>query len=363
MRFLFKLFIPLIVLTLVTLSLLILEERKAFDIRTLVQIDPIPEIERLLDEEKYAEASEYLSFFMEYPYVKENPKSRQLFEEIESKRSSSSYQTNKFLEGIITGKSDEEIGRASAIASDFLVIGDIRDLAIQGQHYFDNEEVDNVIVALSSLGLLATASTVYSLGTTTPIKGSISILKYGKRTNKLPSWLNKQLIEEAKIAKETKSLTEIQKLFDPIYKLYEKVGLTQTLHLLQKSTNFNSLKNILSFTEKFGKKSKILLQNTNQKALSYTQKMSKVEPKSILYASTYGEKGLKALSKLGEKKFFSRVGFKTNLLKTTYKGNLNDLFNYLLKNIPNTLLYGIVFLSLGYFMRRFYMVSKALFSP
>ncbi len=56
------------------------------------------------------------------------------------------------------------------------MIGDIRDLAIQGNNYINDKEVDKVILALSTIGLIATASTIYSLGATAPAKYAISVL-------------------------------------------------------------------------------------------------------------------------------------------------------------------------------------------
>jgi hypothetical protein len=357
-----KIFTPVFIILLVTSSLLILEERKTFDVRTLVHIDPIPHTKKLISEKKYVEAEEYLSYFISYDYVKKNPKSQKLLDAIKLKREDYSYKAKKFIEGITHGVSDEDIGKVSAIASDFLVIGDIRDLSIESKHYLNDEKVDKVIVSLSSLGLLATASTVYTLGATTPIKTSISVLKYGKKVNKLPSWLNQQLITQAKISNETKSLNNIKSLLEPIYKLYEKTGLTQTLNLLKNTKNFKELKNFISLASRFGKKSNILLQITKGKALHYAKLMPNVKSKNILYASTYGEKGLKGIKKLGENKFIKRVGFGSNLSKTTYKGNLNSFFNYLLKNVPTSLLYAISLLGLLYFIQKFYIVSKKLFN-
>ncbi len=361
MRYLFKPFIPLTLLLLVSLSLFVLEERKTFDIRTLVHIDPLPHTKQLMHEKRYVEAHEYLSYFMAYEYINKNPESKKLFKAIELQRESYLYKAEKFLEGITKGGSDEDIGKASAIASDFLVIGDLRDLSIEGKHYINDEKVDNLIVALSSLGLIATATTVYTLGTTAPIKTSISVLKYGKRVNKLPSWLNQQLLTQAKISKETNSLENLKSLLQPIYKLYEKVGLTQKLELLKKSKNLKELKSLTKFSSRFGKKSHILLQTTNYKALHYIKALPHVKNKNLLYASTYGERGLTGLKKMGENRFMKRVGFTANLTKTTYKGNLNSLFNYLMKKIPNSILYGISFLALFYFIWKFFIVARKLF--
>ncbi|SFV66854.1 bll5589; hypothetical protein [hydrothermal vent metagenome] len=361
MKFLYKPFIYVTLLLLITLSLLLLQERKVFDIRTLSHIDPIPHTQQLIKEEKYREADEYLSYFIDYPYVNKNPKSKELLQQIRKKRESYDYQQEKLIEGIIEGKSDEDIGKASAIASDFLFIGDIRDLSIEGSHYYNNGEVDKVIVALSSLGLIASISTIYTLGASSPAKTSISVLKYAKRANKMPSWLRKKLIAEAKIAKDSYSLSRIKTLFRPINRVYEKVGLTQTLNLLKDTKNFKDLNRIMKFSSRFGKKSQILLQVTNKQALKYSKLLPKAKTKNILYASTYGENGLKGMSKMGEAKFMRRMNFNSNLAKTTYKGNFNSLFNYLLKNVPTWLLFSIAFLGLFYFMRNFYVLARKIF--
>lgn len=356
-----KIFTPIFILLLVMGSLLILQERRTFDCSTLVHIDPIPHTEKLVVEKKYAEAEDYLSFFMDESYVKDNPKSKLLLKLIQEKRASYGYQAEKVLEGIVNGKSDENIGRASAIASDFLVIGDIRDLSIQGVNYANGRDVDNLIVALSSLGLLASATTLYSAGATAPIKTSLSVLKYGKKVNKIPIWLQEKIIKYAKVAKETKSLDKIATLLQPISKLYKRVGLNQTLNILKMSKNSKELLALAHFSSRFGKKSPVLLLSTNNRALQYATAMPHVSTKSFIHASTYGENGLKGLKKLGEAKFIKRVRFYSNLGKTTYKGNLNSLFNYLLKNIPNSLLYSIVILGLFYFISKFYSLVKRLF--
>lgn len=357
----FKLFTSLIILLLTIASLLILDERKTFDVSTLVQIDPIPKTQKLIEQKKYLEAQEYLSYFINYDYVKENPKSTKLLQQIKDIRSSPSYKRDKVLEGVMTGKSDEDIGRISAVASDFLLIGDIRDLAIEGVHYLNDEDVDKFLVALSSLGLLATVSTAYTLGATTPIKGSISFLKYAKRVNKIPSWFQTKLMKQIEIAKQTKSLVKIQNLLTPLHKLVNKTGWNQSMNLISKSRNLKELKFLSKFGTRFKKKSLVLLDISNNTAIKYMQKMPNVSTKNFLYASSYGEKGLKGLHKMGANKFMKRVGFHSNLVKTTYKGNLNSLFNALLKNISNNLLYAFTFFGLFYFIRKFFTLSKKLF--
>ncbi len=359
MRYLFKLFTPLFILLFVTLSLMLLHERKEFDIRGLTQIDPIPKTKQLISEQKYSDAYEYLSYFMQFDYVKTNPKAQELLKKIKTKRDSYEYQKDKVIEGILEGKSDENIGKLSAIASDFLVIGDIRDLFIQGNNYINDKEVDKVIVALSSLGLIATASTIYSLGATAPAKDGISILKYAKRVNKIPNWLNKAIVKEAKISKQTKSIKNIEKILEPIYTLYKKIGLKDTLTLLKETKNLKDLKGMVKFSKRFGKNSSGLIKTVGVKPIKYINNIPpNIKTKTILYASTYGDKGLVALKTMGEAKFLKRVKILSRVSKTTYKGNFDTLFTKLLNTIPTSILYSIVFLGLFYFIYKLLFLTK-----
>ncbi|SFV64727.1 bll5589; hypothetical protein [hydrothermal vent metagenome] len=361
MKFLFKLLTPIIVLLLITLSLFLLEERKVFDIRTLVHIDPIPKTEQLIAKKKYADAHEYLSYFMDYEYVNQNPKAIQLLSDIEKIRASYAYRKDKFFEGITKGKSDEDIGKITAIISDFLVIGDVRDLTIAGTNYANGKEVDKTIVALSSLGILASASTLYTLGATTPVKSSISVLKFGKRAGKIPPWLNKQIIKQAKIATDTKSISNIEKLVEPIHKLYDKLGLNQTLNLVKRTKNFDELKRMVKLSNRFGKKSNILLQNAGVKSLKLIKEMPNVKNANLLYASTYGSRGITAIKKMGQSKFMLRMKSASNLVKTGYKGNFNSLFTKLLNTIPTKVLFAISLLGLFYFIFRFSFLVRNFF--
>jgi hypothetical protein len=62
------------------------------------------------------------------------------------------------LAGAITGKGESLEGLAGAVAADFFVVGDIRDLAIQGYRAAMGQETDEVIVLLSGVGLITTVA-------------------------------------------------------------------------------------------------------------------------------------------------------------------------------------------------------------
>ena len=74
----------------------------------------------------------------------------------------------KLGEGIFEGTSDEAIGQAAALITDFLVIGDIRDLTRQAINWSQDKQIDAVIAALSGIGLAASAVEIASAGVGLP---------------------------------------------------------------------------------------------------------------------------------------------------------------------------------------------------
>jgi hypothetical protein len=146
-----KLFYKITLLLILIISSTVLYQKNTYAYHTLVRVNPIPHTKSLIEENHYADAYTYLNYFMHFEYMQENNEAQKLLQKIIEKRSSLSYTSEKIAEGIRTGTSDELSGQLSAIGSDFFIIGDIRDLALEGTHYFKDEEVDRVLVSLSTI--------------------------------------------------------------------------------------------------------------------------------------------------------------------------------------------------------------------
>lgn len=93
--------------------------------------------------------------------------------------------TGDALEGFVTGDGDSMAHLGGAVASDLMVVGDIRDLGEQGLAYARGEDVDQVIVALSGLGVALSAGTVVSMGAAAPAKFGVSSLKLLMRAGRM----------------------------------------------------------------------------------------------------------------------------------------------------------------------------------
>jgi hypothetical protein len=333
-----KLFYKLVLFSLLVLSITVLYQKHTYAYHTLTHINPIPQTKTLIAEEHYVDAHKYLSYFMQFDYMKENTEAQQLLKEIDEKRSSLAYKSGKFVEGFTTGMSDEFIGQASAIGSDFLLIGDLRDLALEGTHYYKDEEVDTVLVSLSTIGLVASVSTLFTLGSSAVAKSGVSVLKLAHKSKRIPTWLGTYLTKQAKQIRQTKNIDSIKPLFNHLDEMHKNTGLSDTLKLLSQTHNLKELQTTAKLTKRYGQDTTILLKLSNKTLLTESKTLKKVDIKTIKLASTYGTSGLVHLIKGGEKNFIKTTKRIKAYSKVGYKGEIWKMFLSLMEYLSDTVL-------------------------
>ncbi|HHD83749.1 MAG TPA: hypothetical protein ENK93_02625 [Campylobacteraceae bacterium] len=288
----------------------------------LKHVDPLPRTMALVEAGKLAEASEYLGFFMQFGYVKNDPKAKELYEAVEFKRHTMAYRSKKVAEGVIEGRSDETIGKVSAGVSDLFLWGDIRDLSIEGYHYLKGEEVDKVLVALSTIGVAVTGLTVISGGSSAGVKGGVSALKLVRKSGKMPLWMQKYLIRSAKEIKKSHDLKPVKVLFEDIYDVTKASGFNTMTELLARSKSLKAFRASLGFAKTFGKESGAVLKVLGDDApLYYRMLKNSTSRRTFLVATSYGKPGIKRLAKMGEK------GFLKSLKPVVKTSRLTKLFS------------------------------------
>ncbi|UJS24396.1 hypothetical protein [Thiothrix winogradskyi] len=346
----FKLPFKLALLMLAVVSAGILWQQTQLLVLALTRIDPLPDARAMLAEERYAEAADYLSFFMNYEYVSQNSEAQSLYQEISSKRESWSYQLDKLGEGLLSGTSDETIGKVAGVATDFFVIGDIRDLAEQGVNLAQGEEVDEILVALATLGVVAStaqvasgAGTVATGGVAAPsvvgstvVKSGLIALKTAKKLGKLPPWLGKTIVKTAKTAKQSKSLEELTGFIGDVNSLANTRG---GFKLIGNAENAADLRRMAKFADAFGSHSATIYHIGGSVAVDVAQRSDKLGNETIKLATTFGQGGLKLLDDVGALKF---TKFASRGTKIAYKGDFFDLLVKLLLMVPTWLLYFFV---------------------
>ncbi|EGV16447.1 hypothetical protein [Thiocapsa marina] len=336
------------------LVVLVIWQHSQLALLALTRIDPVPETKALMMDGRFAEAAEYLEFFLNYEYVLSDPTALALNEEIATTRASLAYQAEKVTEGLLEGTSDESLGQISGVVSDLLVIGDIRDLVLQGGHWVWGDSVDQVIVALSTIGLFATAgqvaSTVATVGTagaaapsvvvSSMIKSSVTMLKQACRVGHLPAWLSESLISGAKTVRKTGSIDSVAEILENVRRLATVRG---GLSLLSGTRNAESLFRLAQAGETFGGATRTLFRLGGETFLvSARRAPSAQSAETVRLAATYGPNGLRLLDRVGPARF---VKYSARGTKIAYKGEVVQKVARLLVHLPHSVLYGMLILA------------------
>ncbi len=288
MRWLFRLIALLVFL--VTSSLLIDRWQMRDPFASLTPLDPLPHTQELIAHDHWAEAEAYLGYFVEHNSTAVTPQARELLSAIHDKRQSWDYKAQALIDGAITGKGEELEGMIGAGVADLFVVGDLRDLVIEGSHWLNGEKVDEVILALSSLGVAATAATISTAGGAGGIKGSLSLLKNMHRGRLLPAWLLKALL---RLPSATDTRRAANALMEPIADLYHSSGFLGARTILTQSKSLRELKQMRFFAKRFGRESAVVLQ-IDPAALRFAEHLP---ARTITRASLYGTSGFTRLAK------------------------------------------------------------------
>jgi hypothetical protein len=148
--------------------------------------DPIREIQKLKSESRRDDALD-LARFVKETHVADQDKFAEIEKDLE-------YTTPEKIKsfvwnGAIRGQVYDSVSGIGAISADLCIVGDIRDLGIQGWKYLTNsDDFDRFIFILSAAGI-GLSTTPFINGTNALAKG---ILKYLKQ---LPSSLNKGVLK------------------------------------------------------------------------------------------------------------------------------------------------------------------------
>ncbi len=288
-----------------SISLGMLTGAGALEFLTLTVINPMADVRQLMAEERYAAAAAQVRYFLD---LTADEKERQSLEglaaEIAHHRSGLAYQADKIVtEGILSGQSDEIAGQMAAGISAMMVIGDVRDLLRQGVQWVRNEPVDEVVITLATLGVVASASQVVSLGTTTPLKVGLGVLAVAHKVGALPAWLRANLKQGLGRMVATRSLTPVATSLTRVHELTQRLGLGPTLTLLGQTRGPGSLNRLVLLARHLGAATGPLVRLGGDASLELAPRLGQVGVLNVKQASRFGREGLAALRKPGVIRF------------------------------------------------------------
>lgn len=312
--------------------LYLLSCRWQLELLTLTPIEPQAMIRGMIANDNYSEAADQVAYFLTIAEDHERSELGALAVEIDSHRSSLSYQTQKVQEGLLTGSSDELSGQVTGLATSLLVIGDVRDLVKEGLNWLQDEPTDEVIVALATLGMMASAGQVVTLGSSSPLKTGISVIKQAHQLGTLPPWLRAHLLKITHQVLAARSLIPILPIMQRMQTLLDSAGWRQALQGLGMTRDPGSLNRMAHLAQHLGPALGPLMRLGGDAALPIAPQVEKLGVANLKLASRYGPQGLHTLAQLGPVRFV-KYGARLAKLGYTYPW-LATLAKYLLQVPP-----------------------------
>lgn len=214
--------------------------------------------------------------------------------------------------GAVTGRGESIEQLLGAIAADLFVVGDIRDLVIQGMTYARGEDPDELIVALSSLGVVLTLAP--------EIDWAPALLKVARKAGAVTEGLKDFFLRAIK-ARRTEAL--VGACADAA-RLANHASPAGALRVLRFAENEADLAKLAAFAERHGAKGGAALLITGREGAALVRAAEpgvRVADDVILLAAKKGSAGTRFLASPAAR-VLTRPHPLLGLFKGVYKGTI-----------------------------------------
>lgn len=346
------------------LSLFVIVQRHELKLLTefqaLQRVNPAPRAIELADAGEYCEALEYLDYFREYDYVRNNEEISKLYEEIKEEREAYLFRLKDVWSGVWKGRGACMESLVSATVSDFMVIGDVRDLAWQSLNKYYGRDSDDFTMALAGIGILLTGVTVAATPSTGGVaaspgvaaRASVSLLKLAKKMGKLPLSLQRSLVKLARECRRAKTLKPLKPLSMSLYRISKVQGLKirDFLIVISRCKNVDDVKHMEKVARVFGKRTGKFLALGDDAPVRVLKKFgnSKEISRAVNSAIEFGPDGKRLLVKTGPTKFlrYARITkYSARTVRTIWQNRLTMMLAGLMKLLPEWFVWVIALFS------------------
>lgn len=263
--------------------------------------DTVETLKTFAEKGKWESLRLYAQFIMKHPELGDTVKARQYLELAETeihKRKSLIGRIKRFLKGMATGEPEDVESFLGSLTLDLFLIGDIRDLIIQGFYkpVIKNEKPDVFIAALASIGV---ATTVYP-----HVDIGVSAAKLFKKLKIFSKRFVKILEKIARESIKTRKFEKLTSIAGDIGKITLKTGVAPTADMVKYVNTADELKVLTKSVEKNSVETYGVIISTDGKALKSLES---------------GETALEITDKLRKSSKLSKVLKITRFLKIQYK--------------------------------------------
>ncbi len=182
----------------------------------LLDENPLQLAAEMLEQDRLDEAELLARFTVNYLPVEAEYSTKRVLDEIETRKDSSLYLLERFIEGALYGEPADTPGLLGTVTLDMMVIGDIRDLLVQGYKEYDRGEGDEVISALAAVGLLLTL--------VPELSWAPAVFKTFWRGRRFSPHFQKQMRQALSEARRTGDYRNLKIIFGNFQKVVDRLG-------------------------------------------------------------------------------------------------------------------------------------------
>ncbi len=172
--------------------------------------------QQALRQNRPADARIVAEFVLEHPDTGDTDKARAIADTATARINSSKRKMRQFAKGAWSGEPDDMASFLGSLSLDLFVIGDIRDLVVQGWKQWQSKDGDEFIMALSAAGLAATLAP--------EIHWAPSMMKAFKRSGSLSKPFVTSLKTSSKQALKTRKFGALADVLRDFGKAGKKLG-------------------------------------------------------------------------------------------------------------------------------------------
>lgn len=201
-----RLLLLLVSIGLISASGLELHRRLQAQSRLMLDTAPLDTADKMLAGHRWQEARLLAELVIERPDLGDPQRADRIAAAADTAMNSTSIQVQDFLQGALSGTASNGASLLGALSLDLFLIGDLRDLAVQGYREIIWDDGDTVILALSATGL--------TLGLVPQLHWAPSLLKALKRSGALTPRFSRVLYRHAQTALRTGNFTPLARLVE-----------------------------------------------------------------------------------------------------------------------------------------------------
>ena len=218
-----------------------LELAHRFGDQIVLFTDPIDSTQALAAEERWAELKLMTDFLTDRPDLAEPAQIDELSRQAETELSSYWGYAQRFAQGAATGEPTDWVSMLGSLSLDLFVIGDVRDLAIQGwkQAYYGSGDI--LIIALSAVGLTTTLAP--------HLDWAPALLKALKRSGALTKNFTKSLTRVGREAVQTGKYGKLSAMVTDVGKAARHLGPGPLRGAMSAVDSANDLKKVAKAAE------------------------------------------------------------------------------------------------------------------